>query len=42
MVKASSRGLLETEILSILADEENLMPRDEQQDSGAEKGSFSF
>ena len=36
--QASSRGLLETELLSILADEDNLMPKEELKDEGAEKG----
>ncbi len=38
LLEVSQRGLLETELLQILADEENLAPRENAKDEGAEKG----
>ena len=37
LLEVSCRGLLETELLAILGDEENLMPKKDG-DAGAEKG----
>ncbi len=38
LLEVSQRGLLETELLQILADEDNLAPRENAKDEGAEKG----
>ncbi len=38
LLEVSVRGLLEVELLTILGDEDNLMPRNEKQEEGKEKG----
>ena len=42
LLECSATGLLETELLEILGDEDNLTPEDKGEDKGAEKGEFKL
>ena len=42
LLECSATGLLETELLEILGDEDNLIPEDKGKDKGAEKGEFKL